>query len=198
MNLIVFEGLSGAGKTTLAKRSASLLNAPYLPLPQGGEGSRHQRILEMSPPQDKDWANMVERYLAINTAECIDWKEHETVVTEGIWSPLFGVSHSKRQYFLDLLLNIMRSTPALTFFINVTFRESVQRRLTRERLDNVPFRGAAVEPPCFDSDWLTRIQWLFDNSPYPLVMLDGMQPLEDVWSDVQSSLSKERIIYVKD
>ena len=177
-------GLSGAGKTTFAKRLAEYRGIPYLPTLEGGIGSIHDRFLKITPESAHEWVNLLERLASIKILEYSDWHGLSHFVTECFWQPLLGSSIENRDKHLKLFLDVIDVVPMMTFFLEITHEESSRRCAAREVNDGVPFNPSERYRRGGDIRFMERVAWLRQSIPYKMVVIDGSQPMETVWQEI--------------
>ena len=180
--MIIFEGLSGAGKTTFAKRLAEYRGIPYLPTLEGGRGTIHDQFLRIAPASAHEWVNLLERLASIKILEHSDWLDQPNFVTECFWQPLLGSSIENRDKHLKLFLDVIDVVPMMTFFLEIAHEESARRCASREVNDGVPFNQTTKNRS--DIDFMERVAWLRQSIPYKMVVIDGSQPMETVWQEI--------------
>ena len=180
--MIVFEGLSGAGKTTFAQRLAEYRGITYLPALEGGVGSIHDQFLQIAPASSHEWVNLLERLASIKILEHSDWLGQSEFVTECFWQPLLGSSTENRDKHLKLFLDVIDVVPMMTCFLEISHAESVRRCEQREQADSAPFNRRNRDGD--DRDFMERVSWLRQSIPYKMEIIDASQPMETVWQEI--------------
>ena len=160
---IVFEGIDGAGKTTLAKRLARDIDAAYIKTPGEGFSSAREYVDNGTPPDTKllfylasvhDASAKIERTLM----------ERSVVCDRYIWSSLIPHSVYFNREFTQLERRVQPllsnlSLPHRTILVTVDEDEQL-RRLTEERN---PLKPTASDSFCFDTDKRRKVKSLYER-----------------------------------
>lgn len=185
MRCITFEGLGGAGKTTYAERLAKGLNVPCMPMPSTPPDSIHHQMLRAAPPESRAWIGMLERLAMIKRLESGKWKNVDLFTTDCLLGHL-----DRDERMVDIFFSVIDVKIEYAVFIDITHAQSIKHRALRDGADSILHSNFTEQD---DIDYTNRLKWKHEHLPCRSIIVDGMRPLDEVWTEIEEALCTQSI-----